>query len=87
MRFDDLLHVALRHEAVPNGLGINDHRDPMFALIQAARDVDANAAMQTVATHPILQGLAHRFRSLGPTTAPRMPFRPLVRTNKNVMLE
>jgi hypothetical protein len=53
--FHDFGRVFGLDEAVPDGIWINHHRGPMFALIQAQRFVDSDAVGETRGLRQLLQ--------------------------------
>jgi hypothetical protein len=51
----DLRGVFRPYTAIPHGLGIDDHRGPVLALVQAERLVDAHLGAQTSGLGQLLQ--------------------------------
>jgi hypothetical protein len=52
---DDFFRVRRLHMAVPDGIGIDDHRGPVLALVQASGFVDAHGGAQIGGFGELLQ--------------------------------
>ena len=87
MLLDDLRGVRRLHMAVPDGLGIDHNRWPMFALVQAKGFVDANGGAQSGGFSQLLQlGVEIAFAVRGAGRAGRIGGSSVV-ADKNVMLK
>jgi N-acyl-D-amino-acid deacylase len=64
VRGQDLLQVARAHAGVPDVLGVDGHRDPAAAVLQAIRSADDDAAAQSAFLDHPLQGLEDLLRPL-----------------------
>jgi len=52
---DNLRRITGLHIAIPNGLGIDDHHRPVFALIETAGFIDAHPRAQSRCFYKLLQ--------------------------------
>lgn len=52
---NDLIDIRFRDIAIPDSLRIYDHGWPMFALVQTAGLIDANATLETGSIHCLLE--------------------------------
>src|SRR5690606_1986342 len=83
---DDLLDVLGAHAAVPDVVGIDHHRRPLLARVEAAGLVRADDLVEAERGELLLEGVAHR---LAPAVAARGLGRalgPLVGADEDVAL-
>jgi hypothetical protein len=84
---DDLFGVAGMGETVPDGFGIDDEDGAVFALVEAASFVDADAVLEAGGFYGVLEGAAEFLAVfVGAAGAPR-GFVALVQADKEVMFE
>jgi hypothetical protein len=84
---DDLVDVRLGNASVPHGVGVDDHRRSVLALIEAARLVGTDAALQPTLGERLLEGLLKRVAGIRVTAAARVSRRPLVGADEEVSFE
>jgi len=80
----NFLRVGGRYKAIPDLFGVNDHRDPVPALIETPRSVDADAPGKTEAGGGRPQRLSNRLRVPGMAAAAGMAVGANVRANEDV---
>jgi hypothetical protein len=81
----DLIEVILGNMAIPHRIGIDDHRWPVLALVEASGLVCTNGAADAVFGEPFLQFLLELAMTGRITASSRMVFVALVGANKNVL--
>ena len=86
MRGNNFIHIGFRNVAVPDSLGVDDHGWSMFALIQAASLVDADAPFQAGNIHGLLEACLQLRFAVGITAGSRAAGFALVDANKYVPL-
>lgn len=85
---DDFIDVGEGDAAVPDRVGIHDHRGADFALFEAAGFIGADAIAGDAAIGQLRFERAMQFRFAGPVTAAaRMSVGSLVRANENVLFK
>ena len=84
---NDLLSVVGVGETVPDGFGIDDQNGAVFALIQAASLIDADAVLEASGFDSILEGSAEFLAVLVAAAGPRGRFVALVEADKEVVFE
>ncbi len=87
MLLHDLRCIFRLHTAVPNGLGIHDHRGSVLALIEAAGFVDAHGTSQARRLGQLLQLRMQFALSIRGARRPRRTLRTDIMADKNVALE
>jgi hypothetical protein len=83
---DDLLDIADGYRPVPDLLGVDDHRGPVLALIEAAGFVGAHARLEPRPAHFFLKRLVQRL-SLSTARAAWRARIALIDADKDVPLE
>lgn len=87
VRVNNFVNVRLSYAPIPDGLGVDHEIRSVLALIKATTlispDFPLQPSLRQLQFEQLLEfGLTRRI-----ATPPRMPSRPLVPANKNVMLE
>jgi hypothetical protein len=79
---NNLIHIGFRDMPIPDGFRIDDHRWPMFALVQAAGLVDADASLQAGHIHSVLEPRLQLRFAVGVTAGTRTAWFALVDADK-----
>ena len=87
VRFDDVVHVRGGDVSVPDSIGIDDKIRAVLALIEAARLIGADLALQSSLCEFLLEELLQGCLGRGVTASPRMSRRTLITADENVFLE
>jgi hypothetical protein len=87
MLVDDLLYVFYVDEAVPDGVGVDDDDGAVFALVETAKLVGADLALQTGFLDGVLERLFQFFAALGAATGSGGIFIPLIGAEEEMMLK
>src|SRR5579863_8988088 len=88
VRVDDFIDVREGDAAVPDGVGIHDHRRADFALLEASGFIGADAIAGDVALGQLGFEYAMKFRFAGAiAAASRVPFGPLVGADENMLFK
>ena len=80
-------HVGRGDPAIPDLLGVDHHRHPALAGIEAAGGVGPHAALEAALVQLALERLAHRLGSLGRAAPLGAVGRPDVGADEDVALE
>ena len=87
VRLDDLSDIFGLHLAVPHGFGIDDHRGPVLALIEASGFVGAHQSLETaIRNRRFEQLLQVALGALGATSANARGL-ALIGTDEDVFLK
>jgi hypothetical protein len=81
---DDLLDVGLGDVAVPDLLGVDDHRHAVLALVEAARVVGAHDLAEATLAERHLEGVADLHAALALAAAARRVGRALVDADEDM---
>ena len=84
---DDLLDVVEVDEAVPDGLGIDDHDRAVLALVEAAGFVDADAVLEAGGFDGVLEVAFEVFAVLVAAAGAVRGFVALVEADEDVVVE
>ena len=82
--FNDLVYITQRDSAIPDCFRIDYNVWPMLALIEAARVVGANSALQSALGELLLESRAQFVMSARIAAAARMALRAHIAANENV---
>jgi hypothetical protein len=81
---DDFVDIGRGYAAVPDGVGIDDNRRAMLALIEASRHVGAHALLQSAQGQLLFELKLQLGLCLGIAAAARMARIPLVAADEQV---
>ena len=84
---DDLVYVVEIDEAVPDGLGVDDDRRAVLALVEAAGLVGANGVFETGIFESFLEGVFELFAAAGTATRTGGGVVALVGADEDVVVE
>lgn len=84
---DDLGNVLDLDVPVPDSVGVDDHRRPVCAGVEAARRVRANHSLEPAPAELRLERLSHGGASLGGAAATRVSLGADVLTHEDVVTE
>src|SRR5438552_18809209 len=87
MLLDDLVHVLLGDAAVPDALRVDDDGTPQRAVVQAARLVGADFAVQPARPQRVLELFQQRGTALRTAVPLGIPRLALVEADEDVLLE
>jgi hypothetical protein len=83
----DLRGIFGLHVAIPNCLGIDDHRGTVFALVKAEGLIDANSVAEAGCFRQLLQLGVQLALAVSCARGPRSTFRADVMADEDVVLE
>jgi hypothetical protein len=83
----DLRGIFGLHVAIPNCLGIDDHRGTVFALVKAEGLIDANSVAEAGCFRQLLQLGVQLALAVSCARGPRSTFRTGVMADEDVVLE
>src|ERR1700686_2834067 len=84
---DDLADVGHPDPAVPDALGVDDHRASLLAVVEAAGFVGADRIAEAALVQRILEGLEQRFAALLRARAARVVGAAVVQADEDVLLK
>jgi hypothetical protein len=84
---DNLINIFRVDEAVPDGVGIDDHYGAVLALVETAGFVGADFAFQPGVLDCVLEGAFQLTATVAGTAGTGGVFVPLVGADEEVMLE
>lgn len=84
---DDLVHIVLRHSAVPDRFGVHDHGRPVFALVKASCLIGANCTLDAAFRESYLEEPMKITARLRITATARVIRFTLVRADKKMTFE
>jgi hypothetical protein len=84
---DNLANIFRVDEAVPDGVGIDDHYGAVLALVETAGFVGADFAFQAGLLDCVLEGAFQLAAAVAGATGTGSIFVPLVGADEEVMLE
>jgi hypothetical protein len=87
VRFDDFPNVFGSDSAIPDCFGINDHRWPVFALIQTTGAIGSDGGFQSARSQFLFEKQLQISQTLRVTTSARIFRRTLIGTDKNVLFK
>ena len=87
MLLNDLRDILRLDKAIPDRLGVNDHRRPVLALIQAAGFVGTHGRFQTCGSDRLFEQSLQLAFSVGRAAPARAAGFPLIGADKQVSLE
>lgn len=84
---NDLIHIFELHEAVPDGLGIDDHRRTVLALVETAGLVGADEMFESGVFDGILEGGFELLAAVGKAAGTGCGFIALIGADKEMVFE
>ena len=80
-------HIGFRADPIPGAFGVNHHARPIFTVIQTAGLIGPDGAFDPQPLHLFFKEGVQPLGSLIGTASPRVAFRSLIDTDKNMMGE